>query len=55
MTQTWPDPNHPLIHLDIRVDDLNAAERVVLAAGASPGTAETGYRAFRDRSVIPSV
>lgn len=50
VTPTWPDPNHPLIHLDIRVDDVDAAERVVLSAGASraPGTAETGYRVFKD-------
>jgi catechol 2,3-dioxygenase-like lactoylglutathione lyase family enzyme len=46
----WPDPNHPLVHLDIRVDDVDAAERAVLAAGATraPGTPETGYRVYRD-------
>jgi len=46
----WPDPDHPLVHLDIRVDDVHAAERVVLAAGATraPGTSESGYRVFRD-------
>lgn len=46
----WPDPNHPLVHLDIRVDDIDAAERAVLAAGATRarGTPETGYRVFRD-------
>jgi len=49
-TPTWPDPNHPLIHLDIRVDDVDAAERMVLSAGAfrAPGTPETGYRVFKD-------
>jgi hypothetical protein len=47
---TWPDPNHPMLHLDIRVDDLHVAEAIVLAAGATraPGTPETGYRVFRD-------
>ena len=46
----WPDPSHPLVHLDIRVDDVDVAERAVLAAGATraPGTSETGYRVFRD-------
>jgi catechol-2,3-dioxygenase len=49
-TPIWPDPNHPLVHLDIRVDDVDAAERAVLAAGATraPGSPETGYRVFRD-------
>jgi catechol 2,3-dioxygenase-like lactoylglutathione lyase family enzyme len=46
----WPDPDHPLVHLDIRVDDVDAAERAVLAAGATRArsTPETGYRVFRD-------
>jgi len=46
----WPHPEHPLVHLDIRVDDVDAAERAVLAAGATRarGTPETGYRVFRD-------
>ena len=46
----WPDPNHPPVHLDIRVDDVDAAEQAVLAAGATraPGTPETGYRVFRN-------
>jgi catechol 2,3-dioxygenase-like lactoylglutathione lyase family enzyme len=31
----WPDPNHPQqMHLDIMVDDLDAAEPTVLALGA---------------------
>jgi hypothetical protein len=36
--------------LDIRVDDVDAAEQVVLAGGATraPGMPETGYRVFRD-------
>jgi catechol 2,3-dioxygenase-like lactoylglutathione lyase family enzyme len=47
---SWPDPTHPLVHLDIRVDDVDAAERAVLAAGATraPGSPEGGYRVFRD-------
>lgn len=32
---TWPDPEQPQqIHLDVMVDDLDAADRAVLAAGA---------------------
>jgi catechol 2,3-dioxygenase-like lactoylglutathione lyase family enzyme len=30
----WPDPERPQLHLDIRVDDVEAAERAVLALGA---------------------
>lgn len=42
----WPDPSHPQqMHLDVLVDDLDAAEARVLALGATrlPG----GARAFR--------
>ena len=51
----WPDPNHPLVHLDIRVDDVDVAERTVLAAGAlrAPGSPETGFRVFRDPAGHP--
>ena len=32
----WPDPAHPQqVHLDVEVEDLEAAEREVLAHGAS--------------------
>jgi catechol 2,3-dioxygenase-like lactoylglutathione lyase family enzyme len=32
---TWPDPEQPQqIHLDVMVDDLDAADRAVQAAGA---------------------
>jgi hypothetical protein len=38
------------LHLDIRVDDVDAAERDVLALGAKrlPGELEDHYRAFAD-------
>jgi catechol 2,3-dioxygenase-like lactoylglutathione lyase family enzyme len=48
---SWPDPEHPQqLHLDIRVDDADAAERAVLALGARrlPGERETGFRVFAD-------
>jgi catechol 2,3-dioxygenase-like lactoylglutathione lyase family enzyme len=47
----WPDPEHPQqLHLDIRVDDVDEAERVVLAAGAQRPQAgeESGFRVFVD-------
>jgi catechol 2,3-dioxygenase-like lactoylglutathione lyase family enzyme len=34
---TWPEgPRPQQLHLDLRVDDLDAADRLVLAAGARP-------------------
>jgi hypothetical protein len=47
----WPDPHRPQqLHLDIRVDDVDAAEREVLALGASrlPGELPGHYRVFAD-------
>lgn len=47
----WPDPEYPQqLHLDIRVDDVDAAERAVLALGARRlvGARETGFRVFAD-------
>jgi catechol 2,3-dioxygenase-like lactoylglutathione lyase family enzyme len=47
----WPDPHHPQqLHLDIRVDDVDAAERAVLALGARrlPAEHESGFRVFAD-------
>ena len=47
----WPDAQHPQqLHLDIRVQDVNTAERAVLALGAQrlPATRETGFRVFAD-------
>ena len=47
----WPDPRHPQqMHLDIRVADVEEAERAVLALGARrlPGRHEQGFRVFAD-------
>lgn len=47
----WPDPRHPQqMHLDIRVDDADAAERAALALGATrlPGEWEGRFRVFAD-------
>ncbi len=52
----WPDPRHPQqLHLDIRVDDIEAAEREVLALGARrlPGELEGRYRVFADPAGHP--
>lgn len=47
----WPDPTRPQqLHLDIRVDDVDEAERAVVALGARrlPAKRETGFRVFSD-------
>jgi Glyoxalase-like domain len=47
----WPDPAYPQqLHLDIRVDDADRAERELLALGATRvrGEPETGFRVFID-------
>ena len=47
----WPDPRHPQqMHLDIRVDDVDAAQRTALALGARrlPARHERGFRVFAD-------
>lgn len=47
----WPDPQHPQqLHLDIRVVDVDEAERAVVALGARrvPAERETGFRVFVD-------
>ena len=52
----WPDPAHPQHeHLDIRVDDVDAAERAVLARGATrlPNEHENGFRVFADPAGHP--
>jgi catechol 2,3-dioxygenase-like lactoylglutathione lyase family enzyme len=52
----WPDPQRPQQeHLDIRVDDVDAAEREVLAAGATrlPNDHEGGFRVFADPAGHP--
>jgi catechol 2,3-dioxygenase-like lactoylglutathione lyase family enzyme len=52
----WPDAGHPQQeHLDIRVDDVEAAERAVLALGAAllEGEKGTGFRVFADPAGHP--
>jgi catechol 2,3-dioxygenase-like lactoylglutathione lyase family enzyme len=52
----WPDPDHPQqLHVDIRVDDVDAAERAVLALGATrmPTPHENGFRVFADPAGHP--
>ena len=52
----WPDPHRPQqLHLDIRVDDVDAAERAVLAAGGRrlPNEHESGFRVFADPAGHP--
>jgi catechol 2,3-dioxygenase-like lactoylglutathione lyase family enzyme len=47
----WPDPEHPQqLHIDVRVDDVDAAEREALRLGARRLTNEheTGFRVFAD-------
>ena len=49
---SWPrNPDRPLdVHLDVRVDDIDTAERAVLSLGAHrlSGQLETGFRVFAD-------
>jgi catechol 2,3-dioxygenase-like lactoylglutathione lyase family enzyme len=52
----WPDPHgSQQLHLDIRVEDVDAAERGVLALGARRlhGKEETGFRVFADPAGHP--
>jgi catechol 2,3-dioxygenase-like lactoylglutathione lyase family enzyme len=52
----WPDPHgSQQLHLDIRVEDVDAAERAVLALGARRlhGARETGFRVFADPAGHP--
>jgi catechol 2,3-dioxygenase-like lactoylglutathione lyase family enzyme len=52
----WPDPQRPQQeHLDIRVDDVDEAERAVLALGARRmhGVHENGFRVFVDPAGHP--
>jgi catechol 2,3-dioxygenase-like lactoylglutathione lyase family enzyme len=52
----WPDPAHPQqFHLDVRVDDIEAAERRAIAAGAkrlTDGGGET-FRVYADPAGHP--
>ncbi|GGK79243.1 glyoxalase [Mangrovihabitans endophyticus] len=52
----WPESQHPQqVHLDIRVDDADTAERQVIALGARrlPGELEGRYRVFADPAGHP--
>jgi catechol 2,3-dioxygenase-like lactoylglutathione lyase family enzyme len=52
----WPDPHgSQQLHVDIRVEDVAAAERTVLALGARRlhGERESGFRVFADPAGHP--
>lgn len=51
----WPDPNYPQqVHLDISVDDIDAAEAKVLRMGGQLlSTAEAGFRVYADPAGHP--
>ncbi len=51
----WPDPAFPQqVHLDLEVDDIEEAERGVLALGATLlSTEEPGYRVYADPAGHP--
>ncbi|GAA1879450.1 VOC family protein [Lapillicoccus jejuensis] len=52
----WPDDASSLqLHLDLRVDDVETAERQVTSLGATPVTTddERGYRVYRDPAGHP--
>ncbi|GIJ70466.1 GNAT family N-acetyltransferase [Virgisporangium ochraceum] len=51
----WTAPGEPRLHLDIRVDDVEVAERQVLALGATrlPGELAGRYRVFADPAGHP--
>ncbi|SDK04529.1 VOC family protein [Streptomyces indicus] len=53
----WPDPAHPAqFHLDIGVEDLDAAERALLAAGGrllSAGDGRQPWRVYADPAGHP--
>jgi catechol 2,3-dioxygenase-like lactoylglutathione lyase family enzyme len=57
LAPVWPDPGHPQqLHVDIRVQDVDAAERAVLALGAArlpPSEHEKGFRVFADPAGHP--
>jgi catechol 2,3-dioxygenase-like lactoylglutathione lyase family enzyme len=54
----WPDPEHPQqIHIDVTVDDMDAAERRVLALGAVKADVQPSekddFRVFLDPAGHP--
>lgn len=53
---SWPDPDHPQqLHLDIRVDDVEAAQERLLALGARllDDTPDRGFRVYADPAGHP--
>ncbi|HEV8558992.1 MAG TPA: VOC family protein [Actinophytocola sp.] len=50
----WPDPEHPQqFHLDLKVPDLDAAQRQVLDLGATLLDDTRGWRIFADPAGHP--
>ena len=50
----WPDPSHPQqLHLDIEVDDVDEAERQVLALGARRLAGREDFRVYSDPAGHP--
>lgn len=55
----WPDPDHPQqFHLDLSVDDIEAAEEQVLALGATrldkdPSDEDESFRVYADPAGHP--
>lgn len=51
----WPDPDRPQqFHLDVEVDDIEVAERQVLALGATRlPSDESGFRVYADPAGHP--
>ena len=50
----WPDPAHPQqVHLDIEVEDLEAAEREALGHGAALLRVDDGWRVYADPAGHP--
>ena len=55
MPPSWPDPRRPQqFHLDVRVDDVDAAERAAVSLGATrrPGDGDN-WRVFADPAGKP--
>ncbi|MDA0566803.1 VOC family protein [Streptomonospora sp. S1-112] len=50
----WPDPAHPQqAHLDVRVEDIEEAERRTLALGATHLHSDTAFRVYADPAGHP--
>lgn len=51
---SWPDPEHPQqVHLDVEVQDLEAAGELVLRLGVTPLQDRGGYRSYADSAGHP--